>query len=135
MAENKSRIASGSTMKVLLIGAGGREHALALGLKADPVVTELHCAPGNPGIAEVAILHPVDLASNDSIVALAKALDVDFVVVGPEAPLVNGVADDLRSAGFGSCGRSKAAARVEGWKAGGKEGGKGAGVQTGAAPT
>jgi phosphoribosylamine--glycine ligase len=83
-------------MKVLLIGGGGREHALALGLKADPGVSELHCAPGNPGIAEVATLHPVDIASNESIMALAKELDVDFVVIGPELPLVNGVVDELR---------------------------------------
>ncbi len=117
-------------MKVLLIGAGGREHALAIGLKADPVVTELHCAPGNPGIAEVAILHPVDLTSNESIVALAKELDVDFVVVGPELPLVNGVADDLRAAGFATFGPSKAAAQLEGSKTFAKEVMNDAGVPT-----
>lgn len=103
-------------MKVLLIGSGGREHALALGLKADPEVSELHCAPGNPGIAEVATLHPVDISSNESIVSLAKELDVDFVVVGPELPLVNGVADELRAGGFATFGPSKAAAQLEGSK-------------------
>lgn len=103
-------------MKVLLIGGGGREHALALGLKADPVVTELHCAPGNPGIAEVATIHPVDVSSNESIVLLAKQLDVDFVVIGPELPLVNGVADLLRAEGFATFGPSKAAAQLEGSK-------------------
>ena len=103
-------------MKVLLIGGGGREHALALGLKADPEVTELHCAPGNPGIAEVATLHPVDVESNESILALAKELDVDFVVIGPELPLVNGVVDLLRAAGFATFGPSKAAAQLEGSK-------------------
>ena len=103
-------------MKVLLIGGGGREHALALGLKADPIVTELHCAPGNPGIAEVATLHSVDLASNDAILALAKELDVEFVVIGPELPLVNGVVDLLRANGFATFGPSKAAAQLEGSK-------------------
>lgn len=117
-------------MKVLLIGGGGREHALALGLKADPEVTELHCAPGNPGIAEVATLHPVDTASNESIVALAKELDVDFVVIGPELPLVNGVVDELRAAGFATFGPSKAAAQLEGSKTFAKEVMNDAGVPT-----
>ncbi len=117
-------------MKVLLLGGGGREHALALGLKADSAVTELHCAPGNPGIAEVATLHPVDIASNESIVALAKDLDVDFVVVGPELPLVNGVADELRAAGFATFGPSKAAAQLEGSKTFAKEVMNDAGVHT-----
>lgn len=117
-------------MKVLLIGGGGREHALALGLKADPEVTELHCAPGNPGIAEVAMLHPVDTASNESIVALAKELDVDFVVIGPELPLVNGVVDELRAAGFATFGPSKAAAQLEGSKTFAKEVMNDAGVPT-----
>lgn len=117
-------------MKVLLIGGGGREHALALGLKADPVVTELHCAPGNPGIAEVATLHPVDVSSNESIVALAKELDVDFVVIGPELPLVNGVADQLRAEGFATFGPSQAAAQLEGSKTFAKEVMNDAGVPT-----
>ena len=117
-------------MKVLLIGGGGREHALALGLKADPTVTELHCAPGNPGIAGVATLHPVDVASNESIVALAKELDVDFVVVGPELPLVNGVVDELRAAGFATFGPSKVAAQLEGSKTFAKEVMNDAGVPT-----
>jgi phosphoribosylamine--glycine ligase len=130
MAASESLITGGPAMKVLLIGGGGREHALALGLKADPAVTELHCAPGNPGIAEVAILHPVDLSSNDSIVSLAKEIDVDFVVVGPELPLVNGVADDLRAAGFATFGPSKAAAQLEGSKTFAKEVMNDAGVPT-----
>ena len=117
-------------MKVLLIGGGGREHALALGLKADPEVSELHCAPGNPGIAEVATLHPVDVSSNESIVALAKDLDVDFVVIGPELPLVNGVADELRASGFATFGPSKAAAQLEGSKTFAKEVMNDAGVPT-----
>jgi phosphoribosylamine--glycine ligase len=117
-------------MKVLLIGGGGREHALALGLKADPAVTELHCAPGNPGIAEIATLHPVDTASNEAIVALAKELDVDFVVIGPELPLVNGVVDELRAAGFATFGPSKAASQLEGSKTFAKEVMNDAGVPT-----
>ena len=103
-------------MKVLLIGSGGREHALATGLSADNSVTELHVAPGNPGIADIATLHSVDISNNSAIVELAKSLSVDLVVVGPEVPLVNGVADDLRAAKFAVFGPSKAAAQLEGSK-------------------
>jgi phosphoribosylamine---glycine ligase len=80
-------------MKILLVGSGGREHALALGLKADTSTTELHCAPGNPGIADLALLHPLDITNNAAIVALAKELFIDLVVIGPEAALINGAAD------------------------------------------
>lgn len=104
-------------MKVLLIGSGGREHALAAGLIADPDVAELHCAPGNPGISKIATIHPIDMTDNAAILLLAKELDVDLVVVGPEAPLVNGVADVLRASGFATFGPSKAAAQLEGSKA------------------
>jgi phosphoribosylamine--glycine ligase len=103
-------------MKILLVGSGGREHALALGLQADPSCTELHCAPGNPGIAEVATIHPILITDNKAIVDLAKKLAVDLVVIGPEVPLVNGVADDLRAAGLAVFGPSKAAAQLEGSK-------------------
>ena len=103
-------------MKVLLIGSGGREHALARGLSADNSVTELHVAPGNPGIAEIATLHEVDISNNSAIVQLAKSLAVDLVVVGPEVPLVNGVADELRAAKIAVFGPSKAAAQLEGSK-------------------
>ena len=103
-------------MKILLVGSGGREHALALGLKADSSTTELHCAPGNPGIADCASLHPLDVTNNAAIVALAKELAVDLVVIGPEIPLVNGASDALRSAGFAVFGPSKAAAQLEGSK-------------------
>ena len=103
-------------MKILLVGSGGREHALALGLQADPSCTELHCAPGNPGIAEVATIHPILITDNKEIVDLAKKLAVDLVVIGPEVPLVNGVADDLRAAGLAVFGPSKAAAQLEGSK-------------------
>jgi phosphoribosylamine--glycine ligase len=103
-------------MKILLVGSGGREHALALGLQADPSCTELHCAPGNPGIAEIATLHPIAITDNQAIVDLAKKLSVDLVVIGPELPLVNGVADELRAVGLAVFGPSKAAAQLEGSK-------------------
>lgn len=103
-------------MKVLLIGSGGREHALATGLAADKSVTELHAAPGNPGIASIAKIHPLDVSNNSAIVELAKSLAVDLVVIGPELPLVNGAADELRAAGIAVFGPSKAAAQLEGSK-------------------
>ncbi|CAN2226019.1 PurD Phosphoribosylamine-glycine ligase [Candidatus Nanopelagicaceae bacterium] len=103
-------------MKILLVGSGGREHALALGLRADKSCTELHAAPGNPGIASFATLHPVAITDNNAILKLALQLAVDLVVVGPEVPLVNGVADVLREAGFAVFGPSKAAAQLEGSK-------------------
>ena len=103
-------------MKVLLIGSGGREHALATGLAADKSVTELHAAPGNPGIASIAKIHPLDVSNNSAIVELAKSLAVDLVVIGPELPLVNGAADELRAAGIAVFGPSKAASQLEGSK-------------------
>jgi phosphoribosylamine---glycine ligase len=103
-------------MKILLVGSGGREHALALGLKADKACTELHVAPGNPGIASVATLHALVITDNAAICELAKKLSVDLVVIGPEVPLVNGAADVLRAAGFPVFGPSKAAAQLEGSK-------------------
>ena len=117
-------------MRILLVGGGGREHALALGLKADPEVTEIHCAPGNAGIAEFATLHDVDILDNGAVVALAQELDVDLVVIGPEAPLVNGICDQLRAAGFATFGPSKAAAQLEGSKNFAKEVMHDAGVAT-----
>lgn len=117
-------------MKILLVGSGGREHALALGLHADPVCTELHVAPGNPGIAEFALCHMLDLSSNAEIVALAQKISADLVVIGPEAPLVNGVADDLRRLKFAVFGPSKAAAALEGSKTFAKEVMSDAGVPT-----
>ena len=103
-------------MKILLVGSGGREHALALGLKADTSTTELHCAPGNPGIADLALLHPLDITNNAAIVALAKELFIDLVVIGSEVPLINGASDALRSAGFKVFGPSKAASQLQGSK-------------------
>ncbi|MCX6455482.1 MAG: phosphoribosylamine--glycine ligase [Actinobacteria bacterium] len=103
-------------MKVLLIGSGGREHALASALNRDPKLEELHVAPGNPGIAEIATIHEIDILNNEAIVELAKKLAVDLVVIGPEKPLVNGVADALAKAKIPCFGPSKAAAQLEGSK-------------------
>jgi len=103
-------------MKILLVGSGGREHALALGLQADTACTELHVAPGNPGIAEIATLHPVAVTDNAALASLAQSLAVDFVVIGPEVPLVNGAADAIRAVGIPVFGPSKAAAQLEGSK-------------------
>ena len=103
-------------MKVLLIGSGGREHALAQALKRDPILEELHAAPGNPGIAEFATLHAIDVDDNSLVVAIAQELAVDLVVIGPEKPLVNGLADALRKAGIATFGPSAIAASLEGSK-------------------
>jgi phosphoribosylamine--glycine ligase len=117
-------------MKILLVGSGGREHALALGLKADKACTELHVAPGNPGIASIATIHPLSITDNEAICELAKKLSVDFVVIGPEVPLVNGAADVLRASGFPVFGPSKAAAQLEGSKDFAKKVMRDAGVPT-----
>ena len=103
-------------MNVLLIGSGGREHALAWKLAASPLLTKLYCAPGNPGIASEAECVPLDVTDHAAVAAFAKAHDVGLVVVGPEAPLVAGMADDLEAEGLRVFGPSKAAARLEGSK-------------------
>jgi len=104
-------------VKTLVIGTGGREHALALALSRDPAVREVHAAPGNPGIAPFAALHEVDPLDGDAVAALAVSIGADLVVVGPEAPLVAGVADAVRAAGIACFGPSAAAAQLEGSKA------------------
>jgi len=116
--------------KVLVIGTGGREHALARALAHDPGVAEVHAAPGNPGTAAVATLHDVDPLDGPAVAALATSLGVDLVVVGPEAPLVAGVADAVRGAGIAVFGPSGRAARLEGSKAFAKEVMADAGVPT-----
>jgi len=103
-------------MKVLLIGSGGREHALAWKLAQSPLMTEFYAAPGNPGIAEHATLVTLDVDDHDAVVAFCRQKAIDFVVVGPEAPLVAGIADKLRAAGFAVFGPSAAAAQLEGSK-------------------
>ncbi|MFC7535265.1 phosphoribosylamine--glycine ligase [Actinoplanes sp. GCM10030250] len=117
-------------MRVLLIGSGGREHALAVGLSADPSVDFLAAAPGNPGIAQVAELHEVKVTDPAAVAALAVELSADLVVVGPEAPLVAGVADAVRAKGIACFGPSAAAAKLEGSKAFAKEVMSAAGVPT-----
>ncbi|MFE3829174.1 phosphoribosylamine--glycine ligase [Streptomyces sp. NPDC059092] len=104
-------------MKVLVIGGGAREHALCRSLSLDPEVTALHCAPGNAGTAEVAESHPVDALDGAAVARLATELEAGLVVVGPEAPLVAGVADAVRNAGIPCFGPSKEAAELEGSKA------------------
>jgi phosphoribosylamine--glycine ligase len=117
-------------VKVLVIGGGAREHALCRSLSLDPDVTALHCAPGNAGIAEVAELHQVDALDGAAVTALATELGADLVVVGPEAPLVAGVADAVREAGIPVFGPSGQAAQLEGSKAFAKDVMAGAGVPT-----
>ena len=117
-------------MKVPLIGSGGREHALAQALKRDPQLEELHAAPGNPGIANFATLHAIDTDDNSAVVALAQLLEIDLVVIGPEKPLVNGLADSLRSAGIATFGPSAMAASLEGSKDFAKQVMRDAGVPT-----
>ena len=117
-------------MKVLVLGSGGREHALAWKLAQSPALTELHAAPGNPGIAAIGQCHPVRADDAEGLLALARSLDIGLVVVGPEAPLVAGVADALRRGGVAVFGPSAAAARIEGSKRFAKEVLQSAGVPT-----
>ena len=117
-------------MRVLLVGAGGREHALAWSLSRSGSLTELHAAPGNPGIAALAHCHPVRADDHSALVSLARELRIDLVVVGPEAPLVAGLADELRRRGIAVFGPSASAARIEGSKSFAKEVMEAAGVPT-----
>ena len=117
-------------VKVLVVGSGGREHALAWALSRSSGLTELHAAPGNPGIAALASCHPVRAEDVASIAPLAGELGIDLVVVGPEAPLVAGLADELRHRGIAVFGPGGAAARIEGSKAFSKEVMDAAGVPT-----
>ena len=117
-------------MRVLVIGSGAREHAMLLALRDDPQVEMLAIAPGNAGTALIADQHQVDITSGDDVVALAHRLRSDLVVIGPEVPLVLGVADAVREAGIACFGPSKAAARIEGSKAFAKDVMAAAGVRT-----
>jgi len=117
-------------VKVLLVGSGAREHALAWTLSAGDGLTELHAAPGNPGIARHGACHPVRPEDGDALLGLARSLAIDLVVVGPEAPLVAGVADTLRHGGVAVFGPSAAAARIEGSKSFAKTVMSAAGVAT-----
>ncbi len=122
-------------MRVLVIGSGGREHALARALARDGDVTGLHVAPGNPGIATIAQTHAVTPADPASVTALAARTGADLVVIGPEAPLVAGVADAVRAAGIRCFGPGRAAAMIEGSKSFAKQVMSAAGIPTAAART
>jgi phosphoribosylamine---glycine ligase len=115
-------------VKVLVVGSGGREHALAWKLTQSDELQELHAAPGNPGIARLGSCHPVRAEDGESLLELARSLGIDLVVVGPEAPLVAGVGDRLRHGGVAVFGPSAAAARIEGSKSFAKEVMRAAGV-------
>jgi phosphoribosylamine---glycine ligase len=117
-------------VKVLLVGSGGREHALAWKLSQAPSLEELHAAPGNPGIAALGRCHPVRAEDGEGLLDLASSLAADLVVVGPEAPLVAGVADELRHLGVAVFGPSADAARIEGSKSFAKDVMHAAGVPT-----
>jgi phosphoribosylamine---glycine ligase len=103
-------------MNILLLGSGGREHALAWKMAASPLADRLYCAPGNAGIAREAECVALDVADHAAVIAFCRARGIDFVVVGPEAPLCAGIVDDLEAAGIKAFGPSKAAARLEGSK-------------------
>ena len=103
-------------MNVLLIGSGGREHALAWKLAASPILQTLYCAPGNPGIAREAVCVDLDIDDHAAVVDFCKDKEISLVVVGPEAPLVSGIADDLKTAGIPVFGPTAAAAQLEGSK-------------------
>jgi phosphoribosylamine--glycine ligase len=103
-------------MNILLLGSGGREHALAWKLSASPLVDRFICAPGNAGIAQEAECVAVDIADHAAVIALCKTNKIDFVVVGPETPLVAGIVDDLGAAGIKAFGPTKSAAQLEGSK-------------------
>ena len=117
-------------MRVLVIGSGAREHALLLALRDDPQVEAVAIAPGNAGTASIADQHDVEITSGDDVVALARQVRADLVVIGPEVPLVLGVADAVRDAGIACFGPSKAAAEIEGSKAFAKDVMAAAGVRT-----
>jgi phosphoribosylamine--glycine ligase len=122
-------------VRVLLLGSGGREHALARALSADPDVTDLHVAPGNPGIAALAAVHDADITDAENVIGLARKTAADLVVIGPEAPLVAGVADAVRGAGVNCFGPGRRAAMIEGSKSFAKQVMESAGIPTAAART
>ncbi len=122
-------------MRVLVIGSGAREHALLLGLRKDPAVEFLAVAPGNAGTGAIASQYDVDVNSPGDVTALARRVDADLVVIGPEVPLVRGLADALRAAGIACFGPSQEAARIEGSKAFAKDVMTAAGVRTAVSET
>jgi phosphoribosylamine--glycine ligase len=119
-----------AAVKVLIVGSGGREHALAWKLASSPELDELHAAPGNPGIAALGQCHPLRAEDGEGLLSLCRELGIDLVVVGPEAPLVIGLVDTLRRGGVAAFGPTRAAARIEGSKAFAKDVLEAAGVPT-----
>ena len=109
------------TIKILLLGSGGREHALATALQQDPFTEALYCAPGNPGIAQIAQIFPLDISDPVAVLALSQKLSIDLVVIGPELPLIHGVADALAAAGIACFGPTRSAAQIESSKEFAKE--------------
>src|SRR5438477_9790308 len=103
-------------MNILLIGSGGREHALAWKIAASPLVERLVCAPGNAGIAQECEVAALDTADHGAVIAFCRARAIGLVVVGPETPLCAGIVDDLEAAGIKAFGPSREAARLEGSK-------------------
>jgi phosphoribosylamine---glycine ligase len=120
------------TVRVLVIGSGAREHALLLALRRDPEVDGLAVAPGNAGTSAIADEYDVDVTSGDAVVALAQRIGADLVIIGPEVPLVLGVADAVRAAGLACFGPTRDAARIEGSKSFAKDVMAAAGVRTAA---
>jgi phosphoribosylamine--glycine ligase len=131
MADRRAEVRLGlATVRVLVIGSGAREHALLLALRNDPEVKSLAIAPGNAGTAAIADQHEVDITAGDAVVALAQKIGADLVVIGPEVPLVLGVADAVRAAGIACFGPTKEASRIEGSKSFAKDVMTAAGVRT-----
>ena len=104
-------------MRVLLLGGGGREHAIAWALSRSPLVSEIHCSPGNAGIADIAVIHNIDISSREDSITLSRKISPDIVLVGPEAPLVAGISDSLRDIGIPVFGPGASGALLEGSKA------------------
>ncbi len=126
----RTPVEAGDFMRVLVVGSGGREHALCWALAASPLLSELWCAPGNPGIAELATCVPISATDIAALAGFARENAVDLVVPGPETPLVAGLADALDAAGIACCGPTAAAARLEGSKTFAKEVCDAAGIPT-----
>jgi phosphoribosylamine---glycine ligase len=116
MLHHAGQSSDGATMNILLLGSGGREHALAWKMAASPLVERLYCAPGNTGIAKEAELVALDIADHAAVVSFCRTQKIGLVVVGPEGPLCAGIVDDLAAAGIKAFGPSKAAAQLEGSK-------------------
>src|ERR1700678_2447528 len=119
-------------MNILLLGSGGREHALAWKMAASPLTDRLYCAPGNAGIARDAECIALDVEDHAAVIAFCKSHDVDFVMVGPEGPLCAGIVDDLEAAGIKAFGPSRIAAQLEGSKGFSKDLCRAAGIPTAA---